>query len=304
MPQPRRPLNVASLFGDNSIDFQSSSNGDWINTNCPHCGDKGKHLGYHKSGGTFFCWKCGNHKEWETVAALLDIPIHQAADICKKYETPTRTRLPADDALQANVARATTVKLPYGTGPMTDRHRDYLRSRGFDPERLEAEWGLLGTGPVGSFAHRIIIPIEQGGKLVCFQGRDITGLSPKRYKSCPDTLAAVDIKNTVYGLDRVKGDTIVITEGAAKVWRLGTPAVCTFGAVVTDAQLLILKRFRRRCIIFDGDDTGREKAAELAARLVMFDGSVFCYDLPDGVGPDDLSEEEATEVMGEIRGGI
>jgi hypothetical protein len=294
-------LRIEELLNDNGIEHRT--NGDFEQMPCPFCykGDGVYGLGYGLSKGNFYCFKCGKLRQWETVAALLNISIHAAADICKKYETPTRTRLPADGALQANVARVSAVKLPYGTGPMTDRHRDYLRSRNFDPERLEAEWGLLGTGPVGSFAHRIIIPIEQGGKLVCFQGRDITGLSPKRYKSCPDTLAAVDIKNCVYGLDRVKGDTIVITEGAAKVWRLGTPAVCTFGAVVTDAQLLILKQFRRRCIIFDGDDTGREKAAELATRLVMFDGTVFCYDLPDGVGPDDLSEEEATEVMGEFR---
>jgi len=296
-----RLINVASLCDDNGIEHRT--NGTFEQFHCPFCykNDGAFGLGYSLTTGGWTCFRCGKLNGWETVAALLNISIHQAADVCKRYETPTRTRLPSDDPLQANVGRVSTVKLPYGTGPMQVRHRDYLRSRGFDPDALERDWGLCGTGPVGPFAHRIIIPIEQYGKLVCFQGRDITGLSPKRYKSCPDRLAAVDIKNCVYGLDRVKGDTIVIVEGAAKVWRLGSPACATFGATVTDAQLLLLKRFRRRCIIFDGDDTGREKAAELAARLVMFDGSVFCYDLPDGVGPDDLSEEEAGEIMREFR---
>jgi hypothetical protein len=296
---PNRRLLSDALFHDNNIEYRED--GEWISICCPFCHDRKFHLGYSREQGNWTCFRCGPHRSYETVAALLNISIHQAADVCKRYETPTRTRTPTDDPLQANVGRVSTVKLPYGTGPMQDRHRDYLRSRGFDPERLEAEWGLLGTGPVGSFSHRIIIPIEQGGELVCFQGRDITGKSNKRYKSCPDTLATVDIKNCVYGIDKVKGDTVCITEGAAKVWRLGPGSVATFGAVVTDTQLLLLKRFRRRCIIFDGDDTGREKAAELAARLVMFDGSVFCYDLPDGVGPDDLSEEDARGLMGEFR---
>ncbi len=300
MRQNRRLLSATSLCADHGIDYRE--NGNFVNMPCPFCykNDGVFGLGYSTTTGGFYCFKCGKLNRWETVAALLSISIHQAADVCKQYEAPTKARSAPDDALQANVGGVSTVKLPYGTVPMTDRHKDYLRARNFDPERLEAEWGLLGTGPIGSFSHRIIIPIEQGGKLVCFQGRDITGKSNKRYKSCPDTLAAIAIKNCVYGIDRVKGDTIVIVEGAAKVWRLGTPAVCTFGAVVTDAQLLVLKRFRRRCIVFDGDDTGREAAAKLAQRLVVLGGSVFCYDLPDGVGPDDLSNEDARGLMKDI----
>jgi hypothetical protein len=300
MKQNRQPINIASLFADNGIEFQSSANG-WVNTACPFCDDSGNHLGYPKDGGLFTCWKCGTHKEWGTIAALLGISIHQAADVCKQYKTPTKMPSRRDNALQGDLDRVLTVKMPYSTGPMTGRHKDYLRSRGFDPDRLEVEWGLLGTGAVGPFAHRIIIPIhDRNGNLVCFRGRDIPGLSPMRYKSCPDRLAAVDIKNCVYGLDRVKGDTIVIVEGAAKVWRLGSPACATFGATVTDAQLILLKQFRHRCIVFDGDETGREKAKELAKRLAMFDGSVLCYDLPDGVGPDDLTTKEAASFMKEI----
>lgn len=304
MHQNRRLLSVVSLCADHGIDYRE--NGNFVNMPCPFCykNDGVFGLGYSTTTGGFYCFKCGKLNRWETVAALLDITIRQAADVCKQYETPTRTRLASDDVLQANVGGVSTVKLPYGTGPMTNRHKDYLRARNFDPERLEAEWGLLGTGPVGSFSHRIIIPVEQNGKLVCFQGRDITGKSKKRYKSCPDTLAAIAIKNCVYGVDRVKGDTIVIVEGATKVWRLGPGSVATFGAVVTDAQLLMLKQFRRRCIIFDGDATGREAAAKLAQRLVVLGGSVFCYNLPDGVGPDDLSDGDAKELMRGISKGV
>jgi DNA primase len=172
---------------------------------------------------------------------------------------------------------------------MTERHRKYLKSRSFDPDQLEQDWGLLGTGPLGPFSNRIIIPIYQAGELVCYQGRDITGKSPTRYKSCSDDKAVLPIKSCLYGIDKVEGEKIIITEGATKVWRIGPPAVATFGAIVTDAQILMLKKFQRRIVLFDGDNTGRERAANLSARLGMFPGKTEVFELPDGISPDDVA---------------
>ncbi len=287
-----------ALFRDNNIEYHE--NGEWISICCPFCGDHKFHLGYSRERGNWNCFKCGTHRTYETVAALLNISIHQAADVCKQYGTPTRTRIPTDDALQANVGRVSAVKLPYGTGPMASRHRDYLQSRGFDPERLETEWGLLGTGPVGSFSHRIIIPIEQGGKLVCFQGRDITGKSNKRYKSCPDTLAVIPIKNCVYNIDLATQNSVVITEGVTKVWRLRKNAVATFGANVTDQQMLLLKQFRRTFILFDEDEAGEKGAHILAQRLSVL--GVHPEIVTTGIKDTaELSDADATQLMGEFK---
>jgi DNA primase len=138
---------------------------------------------------------------------------------------------------------------------------------------LEAEWGLLGTGPLGEHKFRIVIPVEQGGRQVCYQTRDVTGRAKAKYLSCHDADAVVPLKSCLYGLDKCAGNNwVVITEGPTKVWRLGTGAVATFGATVSDEQVAALTRFERRVIIFDHDEAGMDGAARLANQLAVFGG--------------------------------
>ncbi len=285
-------LDLERLLIDNGVDFSTSSDGEWINVACPFCDDSKKHLGYSLTKGNWTCFRCGKHRDYETIAGLLNQTLVESRRTCEKYRKAEGVR----EGIQTSSRPITTrnsgcleVKLPYGTAKMTERHRNYLKSRDFDPDQLEREWSLLGTGSLGPFANRIIIPIYQAGELVCYQGRDITGKSKTRYKSCPDDLAKISIKNLIYGIDKVEGDRIVITEGATKVWRIGSPAVATFGAIVTDAQILILKKFQKRIVLFDGDNTGRERAANLASRLGMFSGKTEVFELPDGMSPDDVA---------------
>ncbi|MFA5377436.1 MAG: hypothetical protein WC455_16915 [Dehalococcoidia bacterium] len=303
----KTPLDLEWLLTDAGIqaDLLPSTNGMWQNLPCPFCGGSKRHLGCPTNGGNFFCFRCGSHPEGEAVAALLGVSLTEARRLCREHRASEGHRKDLSAGPRAaRVPRISTLetRLPYGTGPMADRHRTYLRSRNFNPDQLKRDWGLLGTGNLGPFAHRIIIPIVSHitNTLCCYQGRDITNKSSMRYKSCPDALAAVPIKNCVYGIDKVEGDLVVVTEGAAKVWRLGTPAVCTFGATVTDAQVLLLRRFRRRVVLFDGDDTGRAQAQMLAARLSLFPGVTEVVELPGPGGPDDLTDLEARELMAEL----
>jgi hypothetical protein len=299
----KTPLDLERLLTIRDVEYRDAGSG-WIQMPCPFCykGDDKYGLGW--SGTGFNCFHCGGLPRYETIAALLKVDLTEARRLCRENRASEghRKGLSAGPrAARVPRIHAPETLLPYGTGPMADRHRAYLRGRGFNPDQLERDWGLCGTGPVGPFAHRIIIPVyDRGRKLVCYQGRDITDKSPMRYKSCPDTLAVTSIKDCIYGIDRVEGDLVVITEGAAKVWRLGTPAVCTFGATVTDAQVLLLRGFRRRVVLFDGDDTGRAQAQALAARLSLFPGVTEIVELPGPGGPDDLSSAEARELMAEL----
>lgn len=288
-----------------NIEYQDAGNG-WLQLQCPFCYKGDGKFGLGWSGEHFHCFRCGGLREYETVAALLKIDFQEATRLCRKHRASEGHRdshLAGPGATQTPRTHAQEVSLPYGTGPMTDRHRKYLRSRGFNPDALERDWGLCGTGPLGTFAHRIIIPIyDRDEKLVCYQGRDITGRSPNKYKSCPDALAATPIKNCIYGLDRVEGDTVVVTEGATKVWRLGLPAVCTFGAAVADTQVLLLRRFRRVFILFDGNEAGAKGADKLSRRLAPLGAHPVVITLgpTDPVDPGDLTDADARELMVEL----
>ena len=299
MENKKRPqLNLTQLLVDHDVPFEEGNSG-WIRMPCPFCykGDNVFGLGFNH--GAWTCFKCGKLRTWETIAGLLDISISDARDVCTKYEGSAKAPTSSLNALRGKVRGVSAVKLPYGTAKMGLAHRDYLSKRGFNPSQLEVEWGLLGTGPLGEFKHRIIIPVIDGdGTTVCYQGRDITGKSKMKYKSCHNEDAVVPLKNSLYGLDKCQGKNwIVITEGPTKVWRLGPGATCTFGVVVTDNQLRILKQVKHRTIIFDHDEAGMRGADDLAARLSVFGGEtdvLWLYGVTDVAN---ISDEDAKLLM-------
>ena len=255
------------------------------------------HLGWN--GMAFSCFRCGRHGRIEVLSALLDLTLSKTAQTLLKYEGHIKSPSSRLNAVERDLSRVLAVKLPYGTTLMTDRHRDYLQTRNFDPHRLILEWGLLGTGPLGEFKHRIIIPIIDGdGQTVCYQGRDISDRASAKYKSCLDKDAVVPIKSCLYGLNKCQGqDWVVITEGPTKVWRLGPGSVATFGVVVTDNQLQTLKQFKRRTIIFDHDEAGMRGADELAGRLSVFGGETQSLSIFGVTDVADISEDDAKLLM-------
>jgi len=298
-------LNLTSLLNDHGVEYTEGNNG-WINLHCPFCykGDGVFGLGW--SGKVFNCFCCGRLSRVEVLSSLLSLTPAKTVQVLLKYEKRVNPHpIPSSSAKHVKM-RVTELKLPSGTACMTKRHKNYLKSRNFDPARLEAEWGLLGTGALGEFKHRIIIPIiDEEGRTICYQGRDISGKANAKYKSCPDENAVVPIKSYLYGLNKCQDqDWIVITEGPTKVWRLGPGSVATFGATVTDNQLRILKSFKRRTIIFDHDEAGIEGADDLAARLSIFGGETQSLSFFGVTDVADISDADAKRVMNRCKGGV
>jgi len=291
-------LDLEKLLDDFGIECRKSG-GEWIQLKCPFCyrGDGKFGLGWQ--GRIFNCFLCGRLDRLDVIAALLGTPKKEALKIISKYErgkTPLARHL---DHTLTTLQHSKEVKMPYGATKMTEWHRAYLRKRNFDPEVLELEWGLLGTGPVGTFSNRIIIPIAQEGKTVCFQGRDITDKSSNKYKSCPDEEAVVPIKSCLYGIDKVVGESVVVTEGPTKVLRLGAGSVCTFGATVTDTQVKLLKRFQQVFLLFDEDEAGTEGAEKVGKELAVL--GVNAVLVTTGIRDvAELSSRDASELMKEL----
>ena len=292
---------LRKLLADFGMDCSPSQNGSWINLQCPFCGDKSQHLGYNLVEGFWSCFRCGAHREYETIAALLNQNITESRRTCDKYriEKSGPICFGALERATGHPRGCTGVKLPYGTGKMTKRHREYLHGRHFDPDKLEAEWGLVGTGPIGPFSHRIIIPIEQDEKLVCYTSRDFTERAKAKYKTCPDTEASIPIKSCLYGLDRCESNSVVITEGPTKVWRLQKNTVCTFGATTSTTQIQKLSRFKKVYILFDEDDAG-EKGADILAHALVILGvqtEIINIGIKDCA---ELSQKDADDLIREL----
>jgi len=165
---------------------------------------------------------------------------------------------------------------------------------------LTKKWKLQGTGPIGSYKHRIIAPVYLGGVLVSFQGRDITDKAPLKYKACEMEKETIHHKHILYGIDEVPFDTIIIVEGLFDVWRLGPGAVATFGVSTTIQQVKMMLRYPRRIVMFDNpsiDPQAGIEAEKLARILSQKPGSTEIIELNEWKDPAEMPDEEAEKLM-------
>lgn len=268
--------DIIQLFSDYNI--QSKTEGHkhcrpgWVNTECPFCiseaGHEGLHLGATLDGKIFFCWRCGWHSPSSSIAKLLKISETEAKKLLKQYVGLSyKTK---DAIVKIN---SKTHKHPSNTGPLEERHIKYLLKRGFDPEQLQHDWDILGTGPISkldkiNYSNRILAPIYWDGKEVTFQARSISDKSSMRYLACPEDREIIKHKHIIYGRQDMWKDTIICVEGITDVWRFGFNAICTFGIKYTNYQVrLIASTFKRVIVIFDDERQAQDQADNLVADL-------------------------------------
>lgn len=268
-------MDILRLLDDHKIEYLTSGHKHctqgWVNVHCPWCeGSKNFHLGFDMAKEIFVCWRCGWHPTADTIAKLLGASPHETYAIMKQYGgRRVKSLIPAEKEIDKR-----PFQFPTDTEPLKKRHKDYLEKRGFDPERTEREWNLLGTGPSSylegvNFSHRIIIPIYWEGKVVSFQGRDITGRSERKYLACPPERELINLKKILYRHPDSLSDRCICVEGVTDVWRIGRSAVATFGIKYTPRQLRLLMLYERVVLWYDDEVQAQEQARKLEIELLM-----------------------------------
>lgn len=272
----------------------------WANVRCPFCtGNPGFHLGFHVESGAWKCWRCGNHGLYSVLSAFLGYDKKKIREAIEKYKgRPTGK---AEDGRKAR-GRSHNLLLPAGTSELQNRHRQYLRDRGFQVGQLLRRWDLKSTGPTGAYKHRIVIPITFQGKVVSYTARDITGRAEIKYKSCKLEDEVVYHKSILYGLDLLPYRTGVLVEGCPDVWRLGPGALGTFGIEFTPEQVMCAAiHLDYAFIFFDPEKQARIQAEKLGLALSALGVGVEIVNAPDGhPDPGDMPQEEADELMLEL----
>lgn len=296
-------IRLKDLLQDYKVPFSSSGSEiskGWIGIQCPFCGDDKNHLGYNQSKDLLTCWRCGPKKMFPTLKLLLGLPGEQVAKIMRKYGCETVEE-------KKEWIGAKNLVLPAEFGPLKNRHKRYLEERGFVPDEIISKWGILGTGnSAHGYANRIIIPIYQGGRLVSFHSRDITGEARTPKKACKMEDEVIHFKDTLYGYDRCKSNTVIVSEGPFDVWRWGYGAVCTWGIKFSEKQVDLLSTFKNIVIIFDSEnlETGKEErqaaeqAEKLADKLAIFQNCWIIDDL--GSDPADMKQSKANAIRRRI----
>jgi DNA primase len=267
----------------------------------PGCSDDKFHCGINPKKQVFNCWICGESGNViRLVQTIEDCQWPQAMDIARKFQEDTPFDLP-DKPFRSD---RKTCWIPDEMAPSwPGLYLDYLRGRGFDPERLIAKYGLLPTQNFGDFRFRIIAPVFLDRKMVSFVGADVLRI-PGRipYLNCPKEKSIIPINHCFYNLDSVRGGKAIIVEGITDVWRLGDGAIASFTSNMTDEQILLLakRKIQKAFVLYDPDAI--DKAKKMATRLSAIIPSVERVRLDNG-DPADMSDDDARLMVKDLLGG-
>ena len=289
-------FDVKKFLDDHQINWSDkgkNTQSGWVNITCPFCYDKTNHGGFNIADGYYNCWNCGHHFLDKVIAELLGCKPHIAKNIIKEY-TVEKIRQKQENKKKS----IRNIKLP--GDELQEIHKNYLIKRNYNHEKLVHDWGLKGTNHIGNYKFRIIAPIYHKHKLISFQGRDVTDRQTLRYKACTKRKEVMNHKSTLYGIDNVHGNKIIICEGITDVWRLGYGSVCTFGTSVTLDQIRLITEFENVFILFDNEQTAQERANKLAENLSSFKINVEIIDLPEVADPSELKQSDADYLMASL----
>lgn len=281
--------------------------------NCFH-GDCVGEPGYNKY--TFAKAHLGSHRE---VLRELEAYEEELGYSKPKLKAKIEIAPPSDVALPASLAL-----------PVDGRNLHYLTARGFTNEVTEYfQWRYCQTGFFNypsndgriaqqSYAERVIIPVHDlSGKLVTFQGRDLTGEHEKKYLF-PPGLAGTG--RYLYNGQNVIGcEHIVIGEGAFDVAAIymslsadplmkDIGAVGTFGKQLSHGDtegndqigaLIQLKKQGLKLItmMYDGERSALDAACKTFPLLHSIGLGVKIAQLPDGKDPNEVSAFQIREAI-------
>lgn len=294
-------FNIIKFLNKYDIEYRTKGKNisdGWVGVNCPNpdCRDKTFHLGFDLKSTMISCWKCGFKPLRNVISMLLSVPYHSPKidDIINEFSTGrtkrTRTK---------SINRTNSVILPKECNSLTDRHKQYLIKRKFDPEVIIRDWQVQGTEHLGDYKFSIIIPVYSNFEIVSFQARDVTDLANIKYISYKD----VNLKNYLYGFDYIQ-DKCIVTEGAIDAWKIGRGiGVSTFGITFTNKQVLLLSlsNVKKIGILYDNETKAQRQACKLQSALIAQGKDAIILNLPDGVSdPAELTELQVQQIIKEL----
>ncbi len=265
-------MKIIALYQDFGINYRTEGHKHcrpgWVNVECPFCsGNQGYHLGFEIKKEYFYCWRCGTHPIVPTLSKLFGISEQQVYVLIKQYGGKSKLRQ------EKLITKKQEFKFPFNTSTLLEKHKNYLIKRGFNPDYLAKEWQIQGTSFISildglDYKHRIVVPIEWGGKTVSFVARSIIKTNPYRYLVCPNGREIIHHKNIIYGNARKWKNIGICVEGVTDVWRLKENAFATFGIEFTRQQVRVISNiFDFIFVLYDNESQANVQAEKLMWEL-------------------------------------
>jgi len=329
-------VDVQDYLDECGVNYKRTMGSSGVQLNietCPECHNSHYklYLNAETGLGSCFAGACGKRFNlYSFVRALHGYQRH--GDVMQDVQRHVRSRvfLPKKAKAKKTATRPPpVVALPHSFAlPLDDgRNLLHLSERGITADMARhydlrySERGYYsyhdeyGNPQTQSYIQRVIIPVHDlQGEIVTFQGRDITGVSSRKYLFPPGLPGT---QRYLYNSHRALGSShIVICEGAFDVIAaqaaLGTAAgvVGTFGKLIGMAadggpsQLSQLKRLKdhgaeKLTILWDGELLPLQTAVQQGLELHKRGYSVRVGMLPRGCDPNEVEPEIVRQSVSE-----
>lgn len=303
----KKIISIYNNLGIRCWDKGNNVTNGWVNVQCPFCGDASNHCGVNPATLIFSCWICGTKGGFvDLLVKLTDLPFSECENIIKDSTVSFKKRAidqikedlyGVEDELEISESIETILPKTFEfitKNTRSDLLQAYIKRRKLSIDTL-IEYGC-GICRAGDYMHRMIIPVYHRGKLVSYQGADMTGFSDLKYQSAP--LAMGRINDYLYGLDAIRKRMIVV-EGIFDKWRTGVEAVAAFTSTLTEAQfnLILAMELEELYFCFDPEAMAYFKAKKQAEKFRPFVSTVEVVKLPFGFDPDKLGREKVYECI-------
>lgn len=264
-------------------------NDGWYGLDCPFCspGSGRFRMGIPvDSLRVCVCWVCGQKRSGEALALASGRSLPEVLDLMGVV---------SDRAVRK--ARPTgKYTPPPGVGKLLKCHREYLRSRGFDPKEIRRLWGVGGIGLQAELAWRLFIPIRTTvDKPVSWTTRSISDNTETPYLSAKPEQESTHLRDVLYGAERASHG-IIITEGPLDAWAIGAGGTATLGVGYSPAQLRFMSEYAVRCVCFDAETDAQRRAATLCQVLQLFPGKTTNVTLESGKDASRASRRELNQL--------
>ena len=235
----------------------------------------------------------------KVISALAKVPSSEASRIIRKYQGKSAYAI---NHKKKRRNRVIPMKLPSYFKPLQTPHKKYLISRGLNPRKTTQEWGLLSSGVIGPYRHRIVIPFFIGETIVSFTARALNKNIEPKYKAASEEMETYSHKLLLYGEWKVSTSSIVVVEGPVDVWKMGPGAVAITGINFSEEQISRLAKYDQIFIMFDNEEgAAQEQAEKLLYALSPFTETILIEDY-GAADPGELSKKEAKKIMKELLG--
>ena len=185
-------------------------------------------------------------------------------------------------------------------------HRQYLEGRGYNVDFLIEHYGIKGTlrhTDAYELSYRIVFPITYEGIPISYIARSYTEGTPNKYLCCRPEQELIFHKNKLFNIDKAKGKTVIVCEGALDALKLIQASknfniVATYGTMIKPKQMQLLReRFDKIIVLFDNEGPAQEVAESMVTYMESYGKSGVNVKLKGFNDPGELTNEVAKQVV-------